>query len=209
MEGSEREDPPSSAEDDVECRKVSTRIAGVTLESDSLPESPSNVVEERMARRKKRMKRHNRGQQMDVDPTPTINNRQSKHMDWDGAESHISSSDESFSDTRGQEADDEQSDWVGYAGDVTENETEPVPDRRPQTGRRNVTKTLSTVQKQLERFALQGPQGEAGFELRMRDRPTSIHLNRLLNKYHLEVVRRQRGAVYLRRKQSANSSSAR
>ncbi|CCD74035.1 Anoct_dimer domain-containing protein [Caenorhabditis elegans] len=205
MDLSEREDQTSDPdEEDTECRKVSKKIASVTLESDSLPESPQ-TAEERTARRKKRIKR--KGQQMDVDPTPKAK-AESKHMDCDGFESHISSSDESYSeDNKGREADDEQSDWVGDTT-PTRNPFESPFDRKVhlRKSQPNVHQT-SNMQKKIEKFAREGGRGELILETRFRDRASSSLLQRYLYKYHLEVVRRHRGSIILRKKFETPSTS--
>uniref|UniRef100_A0A1I7U7T0 Protein 33K n=1 Tax=Caenorhabditis tropicalis TaxID=1561998 RepID=A0A1I7U7T0_9PELO len=210
MDLSEREDQTSDPdEEDVECRfqKVSKKIANVTLESDSLPESPQ-TAEERTVRRKKRTKR--KGQQMDVDPTPRAK-AESKYMDCDGFESHISSSDESYSeDNKGREADDEQSDWVGDTT-PTRSPFETPFDRRVHIRRSqpNVHQT-SSMQKKIEKFAREGGRGELVLETRFRDRASSSLLQRYLYKYHLEVVRRHRGSITLRKKfESPGTANAR
>uniref|UniRef100_A0A8R1DXP7 Uncharacterized protein n=1 Tax=Caenorhabditis japonica TaxID=281687 RepID=A0A8R1DXP7_CAEJA len=205
MDLSEREDQTSDPdEEDIECRKVSKKIASVTLESDSLPES-SQTAEERTVRRKKRMKK--KGQQMDVDPTPKAKS-DSKYMDCDGFESHISSSDESYSeDNRDREADDEQSDWVGDTT-PTRNIFESPFDRRTHARRSqpNVHQT-SSMQRKIEKFAREGGRGELALELRVRDRPSSSLLQRYMYKYHLEIVRRHRGQVIIRKKFESPSTS--
>ncbi|CAI2351026.1 unnamed protein product [Caenorhabditis sp. 36 PRJEB53466] len=205
MEVSEREDQTSEAdEDDVECCMVSKKIASVTLESDSNPETPK-TAEERTVRRKKRTKR--KGQQMDVDPTPKAKS-DSKYMDCDGFESHISSSDESYSeDNKGREADDEQSDWVGYS--PPRGVFESPFDRRYHVRRSQPAgHQSSSLQKKIERFAREGGRGELVLETRFRDGAANSLLQRYLYKYHLEVVRRQRGTITLRKKFEAPSTSS-
>ncbi|EFO94309.1 hypothetical protein CRE_19613 [Caenorhabditis remanei] len=104
---------------------------------------------------------------MDVDPTPRAKAESEfysldycnsvfkvigKHMDCDGFESHISSSDESYSeDNRGREADDEQSDWVGDTT-PTRSPFETPFDRRVHIRRSqpNVHQT-SSMQKKIEK----------------------------------------------------------
>ncbi|CAO4375067.1 Protein CBG08292 [Caenorhabditis briggsae] len=210
MDLSEREDQTSDPdEDDNECKKVSKKIANVTLESDSLPESPQ-TAEDRAVRRKKRTKK--KGQQMDVDPTPR--NKAEKYMDCDGFESHISSSDESASeDNKGQEADDEQSDWVGDVGEASDTTPthsppfQPPLDRKLHARRSQNAHQTSSMQKKIEKFAREGGRGELVLETRFRDRASSSLLQRYLYKYHLEVVRRHRGSITLRKKFETPSTS--
>ncbi|KAK6749698.1 hypothetical protein RB195_001981 [Necator americanus] len=103
---------------DEDCEKVVSHVACVTLESDSLPETPNMP---RAVRKKKRLVRRPRGYKMDVDPQPsTSQSKPDSRMDWDGAESCISSTSESDGGNCAADADDEQSDWVGYAPSVTE-----------------------------------------------------------------------------------------
>ncbi|PIC35971.1 hypothetical protein B9Z55_015145 [Caenorhabditis nigoni] len=226
MDLSEREDQTSDPdEDDNECKKVSKKIANVTLESDSLPESPQ-TAEDRAVRRKKRTKK--KGQQMDVDPTPR-NKAESEnqalkpgknykniteYMDCDGFESHISSSDESASeDNKGQEADDEQSDWVGDVGEASDTTPthsppfQPPLDRKLHARRSQNAHQTSSMQKKIEKFAREGGRGELVLETRFRDRASSSLLQRYLYKYHLEVVRRHRGSITLRKKFETPSTS--
>ncbi|KAK6027327.1 hypothetical protein OSTOST_06641 [Ostertagia ostertagi] len=94
-------------------------------------------------------------------------------MEWDGAESCLSSTSESEGNTAA-DADDEQSDWVGYAPSVTEGDFDPLDERR---GRRLQQKLqMSQLQRRLERFALEGGRGEMGIEFRIKDRPNSIQI---------------------------------
>uniref|UniRef100_A0A1I7XV97 Phosducin domain-containing protein n=1 Tax=Heterorhabditis bacteriophora TaxID=37862 RepID=A0A1I7XV97_HETBA len=156
--------------DNDDCLKVASKVAGVSLESDSLPETP-NIT--RTARRKKRLIRRPRSQQMDVDPQPSTSySKQNRLMEWDGADSCPSSSSGSDADdSRAVEADDEQSDWVGYSASTIENDFDPSADRR--TRRINQKVQMSQLQKRLERFALEGGRGEMGIEFRIKDRPNS------------------------------------
>ncbi|VDP07892.1 unnamed protein product [Heligmosomoides polygyrus] len=95
-------------------------------------------------------------------------------MEWDGAESCISSTSESDGGNCAADADDEQSDWVGYAPSVTEGDFDPLDERR---GRRLQQKLqMSQLQRRLERFALEGGRGEMGIEFRIKDRPNSIQV---------------------------------
>ncbi|CAI5449510.1 unnamed protein product [Caenorhabditis angaria] len=210
MDLSERESDVE--EEDLECKKVSKRIAGVTLESDSFPESGSTVAEERLVRRKKRMKRFAKGQLMDVDPSPK-QNKNEKYMDCDGAESHISSSsDESLSgDNRGGEADDEQSDWVGDTTPTGEQNPElfqPPFDRKLLIRKSQTSHHVSGIQKKIEKFAREGGRGELLLDLRLRDRATTTLLHRYMFKYNLEIVRRHRGSVTLKKRtENAPSTS--
>ncbi|KAJ1370291.1 hypothetical protein KIN20_031983 [Parelaphostrongylus tenuis] len=119
-------------------------------------------------------------------------------MEWDGAESCISSTSESDCGNCAADADDEQSDWVGYAPSVTEGDFDPLEERRARRLQRR--QQMSQIQRRLERFALEGGRGEMNIEFRIKDRPNSIQFNRMLLHYRLEVVKRQRGAVVIRRK---------
>lgn len=197
MDISEREDHPSSAtEDDGDYKKVSKRIAGVSLESDSLPESSEQHAQERIARRKKRGKRSSRGHQMDVDQ-PQKSPKQSKFMECDDVESHISSSDDEdqSEDNRGREADDEQSDWVDAPADA-DGELMQIDRRQP--ARRSATLYMAKIQRRLEKFSMDPTRNELGIDLRHRERPNPI-FNRLLYKYKLEVVRRHRTTVFVKK----------
>lgn len=110
---------PDNLDDD--CEKVVSHVACVTLESDSLPETPNMP---RATRKKKRLVRRPRGYKMDVDPQPSSSQiKPDSRMEWDGAESCISSTSESDGGNCAADADDEQSDWVGYAPSVTEGST--------------------------------------------------------------------------------------
>lgn len=209
MDLSEREDQTSDPdEEDLDCRKMSKKIASVTLESDSLPESPQ-TAEDRAVRRKKRIKR--KGQQMDVDPTPRTRAENSdKYMDCDGFESHISSSDESASeDNKGQDGDDEQSDWVGDTTPThSPNFQQPLDNRRVHS-RKSQSQT-SSMQRKIEKFAREGGRGELVLETRLRDRASNSLLQRYMYKYHLEIVRRYRGSITLRKKfEGLGTSSSR
>ncbi|KAK6056855.1 hypothetical protein COOONC_05633 [Cooperia oncophora] len=181
---------------DEDCEKVVSHVACVTLESDSLPETPNMP---RASRKKKRLIRRPRSYKMDVDPQPTTSQiKPDSRMEWDGAESCLSSTSESDEGNTAADADDEQSDWVGYAPSVTEGDFDPLEERR---GRRIQQKLqMSQLQRRLERFALEGGRGEMGIEFRIKDRPNSIQFNRMLLHYRLEVVKRQRGTVVIRKK---------
>ncbi|VDM70367.1 unnamed protein product [Strongylus vulgaris] len=119
-------------------------------------------------------------------------------MEWDGAESCLSSTSESDGGNCAADADDEQSDWVGYAPSVTEGDFDPMEERRARRLQQKLQ--MSQLQKRLERFALEGGRGEMGIEFRIKDRPNSMQFNRMLLHYRLEVVKRQRGTVVIRKK---------
>ncbi|CAJ0600901.1 unnamed protein product [Cylicocyclus nassatus] len=184
---------------DEDCDKVVTHVACVTLESDSLPETPNMP---RAVRKKKRLVRRPRGYKMDVDPQPSSSqSKPDSRMEWDGAESCLSSTSESDGGNCAADADDEQSDWVGYAPSVTEGDFDPIEERRARRLQQKLQ--MSQLQRRLERFALEGGRGEMGIEFRIKDRPNSMQVgkfNRMLLHYRLEVVKRQRGTVVIRRK---------
>ncbi|VDM56199.1 unnamed protein product [Angiostrongylus costaricensis] len=90
-------------------------------------------------------------------------------MEWDGAESCISSTSESDCGNCAADADDEQSDWVGYAPSVTEGDF-----RRARRLQRK--QQMSQIQRRLERFALEGGRGEMNIEFRIKDRPNSVQV---------------------------------
>ncbi|WKY04300.1 hypothetical protein Q1695_005361 [Nippostrongylus brasiliensis] len=181
---------------DEDCEKVVSHVACVTLESDSLPETPNMP---RATRKKKRLVRRPRGYKMDVDPQPSSSQQKpDSRMEWDGAESCLSSTSESDGGNCAADADDEQSDWVGYAPSVTEGDFDPLDERR--SHRLHQKLQMSQLQRRLERFALEGGRGEMGIEFRIKDRPNSVQFNRMLLHYRLEVVKRQRGTVIIRKK---------
>ncbi|CAI4229514.1 unnamed protein product [Auanema sp. JU1783] len=185
------EDNDSESEEVFSPRSKTTMMP----ESDSYNEGTKSSS----ARKKKRMTRRHRTTAMEIDPQTSTKKEKKMELD-EGEESHISSSDaeEEFG---GVDADDEQSDWVGYSG---EGDFFDTPDRKHR--RTNSKSQMSQLQKRLEKFALEGGKGEMGLEFKMRDRPNSAHFNRMLLQYRLEVVKRQRGNVVLRRK--LNSCSA-
>ncbi|KAK5971146.1 hypothetical protein GCK32_006922 [Trichostrongylus colubriformis] len=152
---------------DEDCEKVVSHVACVTLESDSLPDTPDMP---RAARKKKRLVRRPRSCKMDVDPQPTTSqSKPDSRMEWDGAESCLSSTSESDDGNTAADADDEQSDWVGP--DLLK---DPLDERR---GRRLQQKLqMSQLQRRLERFAFDGGRGEMGIEFRIKDRPNSIQI---------------------------------
>lgn len=126
---------------DEDCERVVSHVACVTLESDSLPETPNMP---RAARKKKRLVRRPRGYKMDVDPQPSSQVKPDSRMDWDGAESCISSASDSDGATCAADADDEQSDWVGYAPSVTEGSTRRTPMSSSTTKASDVPVTTTT-----------------------------------------------------------------
>ncbi|KHJ79781.1 hypothetical protein OESDEN_20562 [Oesophagostomum dentatum] len=152
----------------------------------------------RAVRKKKRLVRRPRSYKMDVDPQPsTSQSKPDSRMEWDGAESCISSTSESDGGCAA-DADDEQSDWVGYAPSVTEGDFDAVEERRARRLQQKLQ--MSQLQRRLERFALEGGRGEMGIEFRLKDRPNSMQFNRMLLHYRLEIVKRQRGTVVIRKK---------
>ncbi|EYC43276.1 hypothetical protein Y032_0498g2528 [Ancylostoma ceylanicum] len=125
--------------------------------------------------KKKRLVRRPRGYKMDVDPQPsTSQSKPDSRMDWDGAESCISSTSESDGGNCAADADDEQSDWVGYAPSVTEGDFDPMEERRARRLQQKLQ--MSQLQRRLERFALEGGRGEMGIEFRIKDRPNSMQV---------------------------------
>ncbi|CAB3405691.1 unnamed protein product [Caenorhabditis bovis] len=208
MDISECEDQIDS-DVDTECKKVSKRIENVTLESDSLPESPNNALEERLAsRRKKRtMKRPIKGHNMDVDPSPK-SRLDNKRMDCDDEESHISSSDESLSgDNQGGEADDEQSDWVGDTTPTGDKNADGVPfDRKMYLRKSASSHQVSNLQKKIDRFCRDGCRGELTIDICPRNKANNILLHRYLFKYQLEITHRHRSHVIIRKRSESTSA---
>ncbi|KJH46370.1 hypothetical protein DICVIV_07580 [Dictyocaulus viviparus] len=184
---------------DDDCERVVSHVACVTIESDSLPESPNMP---RITRKKRRLVRRPRGHKMDIDFQPSTS--QNCRMEWDGAESCLSSTSESECGNCAADADDEQSDWVGYARSVTEGDfvfKDPSEERRVRRLQRR--QQMSQIQRRLERFAFEGGSGEMSIEFRIKDRLNSFQFNRMLLHYRLEVVKRQRGALVIRRRSNS------
>ncbi|CAJ0579660.1 unnamed protein product, partial [Mesorhabditis spiculigera] len=160
----------SATEEEPE--RMASRVAGVTLESDSLPES---AVGKRVRRRRK-----TRPKQMEVDPPvplgpPREPRRLQDHgdgsqMDWQVEESDICSTDSGS--PRNHDADDEQSDWVGYAGNEMEEADVAGPssasERRRRSGKPSTA--MSVIQSKLEKFSKDPASTELTIDLRAKER---------------------------------------
>ncbi|CAJ0930914.1 unnamed protein product, partial [Mesorhabditis belari] len=196
----------SETDEEADYQTVATKVAEVTLESDSLPETPNA----RKVRRRRKAK--SRPKQMEVDPPvllgPPRDVRRShdlgSQMDWQVEESDIYSSDSASE--RNQDADDEQSDWVGYV--VEHDEVDLVGtssaslERRRRIGKPSTA--MSVIQSKLEKFSKDPGCSELSIDIRVKERTQTAQFSRFLQLYKLEVIRRQRGTVVLRKRRPPN-----
>ncbi|VDK17547.1 unnamed protein product [Anisakis simplex] len=210
---------------------VMKQVASVTIESDSQAENVASTLSSRSNRRRKKRRVDREGtnqttsEHMDIDTpssaTPTkislhnnlkndskndniVNrndNNNKKSMDWDGvySASELSSSETFSSD--GREADDEQSDWV----DSTESNVHDYLHEHPSQNlngrqqRMNKAHTpLALLHRKLERFVRDDNQQELVLYQWMR----SNQLSRILHCFGLEIAKRTRGTLIVKKKKS-------
>lgn len=192
----------SDDESEIEI-SVASRVASVTIESDS---QPNNLqAESRIRRRRKRYVKRPPKEKMDVDvcmkpvyigdPSTAAYNERKCRMEWDEvwSGSELSSSDAHSSD--GREADDEESDWVDSA-DMTSHlfQVPQLPSNRSvRLSRAHASRLF--LQRKLERFLREDSQRE----LVLSHWTRSDQISRLLHCFGLEVARRNRGTVVLKK----------
>lgn len=211
----------SGEDEDFSCHQVASKVAQVTLESDSLPESSETIK----VRRKKRTMRRPRDFKMDVDPAKANNCRKSTNenkMEWEGGltvprfqeDESALESDSSISSKSscGKEADDEQSDWVGYSSvciqrchpyvnrpSVSSVESAPVERRSRYLKRPHHT----SIQRKLDRHIKEAnTSGKSTESSRGKEASGSSPLERLLQSSKIEAVKRSRASLIAR--QNAN-----
>ncbi|MFH4973599.1 hypothetical protein AB6A40_000308 [Gnathostoma spinigerum] len=182
---------------EIECAVVN-RVANVTLESDSLPETSPTL---RNRRKKKRVVKRMNREQMDVDvlmngaSTFEANNIRKFGMDWEElySTSELSSSDTCSSD--GREADDEQSDWVDAHDLHSLDHQLLVPSAtRPRRPVRS-SPSCSLIYRRLERFMRDDSQRE----LLINHWTRSHKMNRALQYFGLKISKRSRGSVLVKK----------